>query len=193
MLKKFTLTQRLIGGIAVAVTLAFGTLVTISVQQSRQSAVEQAELGMRTQLDLVVTMLDYAQESLKTRVGDMLTLLEHDLPGAASVGAPVVTGARSLPRLRFGELEGNNNPEFLESYRKRNKVDSAFLVRDGDALYRASTLLKDAEGKYRVGESIKDDYAAIVLRGEIYAGTLERNGRRFALGAKPVKIGRAHV
>ena len=187
MLKKLTLTQRLIGGIAVAVTLAFGTLVTISVQQSRQSAVVQAELGMRTQLDLVVTMLDYAQESLKTRVGDMLTLLEHDLPGAASVGAPVVTGARSLPRLRFGELEGNNNPEFLESYRKRNKVDTAFLVRDGDALYRASTLLKTAEGKYRVGELIKDDYAAIVLRGEIYTGTLERNGRRFALGAKPVK------
>jgi hypothetical protein len=146
MFKRLSLTQRLLAGTAFAVTLAFGTLLAITVQQSRQGAVEQAELGMRTQLDLVVTMLDYAQEALKTRARDQLTLLEHDLPGKASVGAPVDTGKLKLPRLRFGEIEGNNNPEFLEAYRKRNGVDAAFLVREGDSLYRASTLLKDADG-----------------------------------------------
>ena len=186
MFKRLSLTQRLLAGTAFAVTLAFGTLLAITVQQSRQGAVEQAELGMRTQLDLVVTMLDYAQEALKTRARDQLTLLEHDLPGKASVGAPVDTGKLKLPRLRFGEIEGNNNPEFLEAYRKRNGVDAAFLVREGDSLYRASTLLKDADGKHRVGEAIKDAYAATLLRGETYTGTLERGGRLYVLGAKPV-------
>ena len=186
MFKRLSLTQRLLAGTALAVTLAFGILLAITVQQSRQSAVEQAELGMRTQLDLVVTMLDYAQDALKTRARDQLTLLEHELPGKASLGAPVATGKLELPRLRFGDLEGSNNPEFLEAYRKRNSVDAALLVRDGNALYRASTLLKDAEGKYRVGEEVKDNYAAILLRGETYAGTLQRNGRLYVLGAKPL-------
>ncbi|NUN62244.1 MAG: Cache 3/Cache 2 fusion domain-containing protein, partial [Burkholderiaceae bacterium] len=186
MFKRLSLTQRLLAGTALAITLAFGILLAITVQQSRQGAVEQAELGMRTQLDLVVTMLDYAQESLKTRARDQLTLLEHELPGKASLGAPVATGKRELPRLRFGELEGNNNPEFLEAYRKRNGVDAAFLVREGDTFYRASTLLKDADGKHRVGEAIKDAYAATLLRGETYTGTLERGGRLYVLGAKPV-------
>ena len=85
MFKRLSLTQRLLAGTAFAVTLAFGTLLAITVQQSRQGAVEQAELGMRTQLDLVVTMLDYAQEALKTRARDQLTLLEHELPGKASL------------------------------------------------------------------------------------------------------------
>ena len=92
MFKRLSLTQRLLAGTALAVTLAFGILLAITVQQSRQSAVEQAELGMRTQLDLVVTMLDYAQDALKTRARDQLTLLEHELPGKASLGAPVATG-----------------------------------------------------------------------------------------------------
>ena len=85
----------------------------------------------------------------------------------------MATGKLELPRLRFGELEGNNNPEFLEAYRKRNGVDAAFLVRDGDTLYRASTLLKNADGKHRVGEAIKDAYVATLLRGETYTGTLD--------------------
>ena len=186
MFKRLSLTQRLLAGTALAVTLAFGILLAITVQQSRQSAVEQAELGMRTQLDLVVTMLDYAQDALKTRARDQLTLLEHELPGKASLGAPVATGKLELPRLRFGDLEGSNNPEFLEAYRKRNAVDAAFLVREGDTFYRASTLLKDADGKYRVGEVIKDSYVATLLRGETYTGTLERGGRLYVLGAKPV-------
>ena len=186
MFKRFTLAQRLLGGIAIAVALAFGILVSITVHLFRQNSLEQAELGMRTQLDLVLTMLDYAQSSLKTRAGDMLNLLEHELPGRVTVGEPVVTGSRSLPRLRFGDMEGNNNAEFLEAYRKRNDVDAALLVRDGDALYRASTLLKNAEGKLRVGDQVKDPYAALLLRGETYTGTLQRNGRLYVLGAKPL-------
>ena len=31
--------------------------------------------------------------------------------------------------LRFGEIEGNNNPEFLEAFRKRNGVDAAFVTK----------------------------------------------------------------
>ena len=99
MFKRLSLTQRLLAGTAFAITLAFGTLLAITVQQSRQSAVEQAELGMRTQLDLVVTMLDYAQDALKTRARDQLTLLEHELPGKASLGAPVATPLD--PRIRM--------------------------------------------------------------------------------------------
>ena len=122
----------------------------------------------------------------KTHARDQLTLLEHDLPGKASLGAAVGTGKLKLPRLRFGEIEGNNNPEFVEAYPKRNGVDAAFLVREGDSLYRASTLLKDADGNHRGGEAIKETHAATLLRGETHTGPLERGGRLRVLGARPV-------
>ena len=49
------------------------------------------------------------------------------------------------------------------------------------------TLLKNADGKHRVGEAIKEAHAATtLLRGETHTGPLERGGRLRVLGARPV-------
>ncbi len=150
------------------------------------------ESGRRDAIDLSGIALHAHRRPIPDRVPPAtfkrlsLTRLEHDLPGKASLGAAVGTGKLKLPRLRFGEIEGNNDPEFVEACPKRNGIDAAFLVREGDRLHRASTLLKDADGQHRVGEAIKEAHAATLLRGETHTGPLERGGRLRVLGARPV-------
>jgi methyl-accepting chemotaxis protein len=193
MLKKYSLTQRLIGGISLVIAVVFSGLLSFTVWQSRSSAIAQAEAQMQTQLELVLTMLDYAQTALKTRSSTMLEMVERDLPGSASVAGSVQTGEHLLPQLHFGSLAANGNVQTLEDFRKRYGIDAAFLVREGDKFYRAATLLKDKEGRYRVGEEIKDDYAKSLLAGNSYAATLERNSKRYALSAKPLKDAQGNV
>ncbi|GAB2181083.1 methyl-accepting chemotaxis protein [Denitratisoma sp. agr-D3] len=195
LLKRFTLAQRVIGGTAGGIIVIFTLLVSLVTYQTGHNAVEQAQEDMRVQLNLAISTLDFAQESLKLRAKETLKTLIKTQPGTFSVRPErlVPTGNQSLPEIRVGMEIGNGNHALLERLRDIYRVDPALLVRHGDLLYRAATLLKTPDGNYRDGEAIKDEYTQKVLAGETYAGTLERSGKQYALIAEPIKDGEGNV
>lgn len=169
--------------------LAFGGLIVAVVMLSNRSVVEVARNNLATQVNLVANTLTYAQDSLKRNAQVALRVFERQLPGGARLsGKDVATGSAELPEIQFGNLVANGNLELLRAYREANPgQDPAVLVRKGDALYRAATLLKDPQGKSRNGEVVPDAYAKTVLAGQDYVGTLERSGKMYALAAHPLK------
>jgi len=195
MLNRYTLAQRLIGGTAIAVVLIFTLLVSLVSHEASKNALEQTQHDMRVQLDLAVSTLDYAQEALKHRASVTLKTIVKTLPGTITVRPDhlVQTGSKALPEIRIGGEIGNSNHALLERFKQVYQVDTALLVRDGDMLYRASTLLKAADGSYRDGEAIKDSYTVNLLKGESYAGTLERSGKQYVLVADPIKDAQGNV
>jgi len=195
MLNRYSLAQRLIGGTAIAVFLIFTLLVSLVSHEASKNALEQTQHDMRVQLDLAVSTLDYAQEAMKHRASSTLKTIVKTLPGTITVRPDhlVQTGSKALPEIRVGGETGNSNHALLERFKDIYHVDTALLVRDGDTLYRASTLLKTKDGAYRDGEAIKDDYAVNLLKGESYAGTLDRSGKQYVLVADPIKDAQGNV
>ena len=181
----------------IALVAAFAVAIMIAVQSgvvaylARQVAMTQTRSSLDGQAALIITTLEYAQDSLKTRAKDNLRDFVHQLPGKIHPGASAVaTGKESLPQLLAGTTSLNGNRDMLESYGKTNQGrEPAILVRQGDHFYRAATLLKDANGVTRIGEMVsdKESYVPNLLKGEGYAGTIQRSGKMFAIAVEPIK------
>ncbi|MDR1709238.1 MAG: Cache 3/Cache 2 fusion domain-containing protein, partial [Candidatus Accumulibacter sp.] len=94
----------------------------------------------------------------------------------------------NLPEVFIGETPIIDNQAFLEYWQKKEAgTNVAFLVPSGGKLYRASTLLKYADGSYRDGSEVDDDYAETVMRGQDYSGIIMRSGKMYALAVLPFK------
>ncbi len=180
------LRQTLIGAIVLCLIATAGLLAILS-SHVRQTALEESRLALKTQANLIVQTFQYAEENLKLSAQEALARFEAGLPRPHLTGEKITLAGTSLPELTFGNIRGIGNQQFLLDYKKNNPThDAAFLVKEGDRLYRGTTLLKNKDGAYRDGELISDEYTKVLLSGKPYAGTLERSGKLYVLAAKPV-------
>lgn len=186
-------TQVLLG----ILSLSLGAMLLLGIYLSshiRKVALQEVEAALNVETDLITRTLEYAQDSLEQRATFALDQLINDLPPARLTGQRVTLGDGQRPELMFGNIHGISNQAYLDEFRKQNVGhEPSFLIRDGDTFYRATTLLKDKNGKYRDGQAVTDDYTRQVLAGENYAGTLERSGRMYALAAKAIKDARGEI
>jgi methyl-accepting chemotaxis protein len=179
--------QTLIGVISVCVVAALMLFAILSVR-TRGIAHAESQNTLKTQTDLIARTLEYAEESMKRDALMAVEQFERELPPARLTGNTASIAGAARPELMFGDIRGIGNQAFLLNYKARNPShDVAFLLRDGNDIYRATTLLKDANGRYRDGERVTDDYTRTLLEGKVYTGTIQRSGKMYALAAKPMK------
>ena len=196
-MKNFPLSRQIVIVAAFAVALMIVVQIAVVAYLSRQLALQQTEASLNEQTSLIVSMLEFAQESLKERAASNLNAFELSLQGKIHLsGHSVMTGKESLPELLLGNSSLNGNSSLLEAYGKIYPGrEPAFLVRNGDRFFRAATLLKDKDGNSRNGEALseKEAYIPALIKGETYTGTIQRSGKMFAIAVKPIKDERGQV
>jgi methyl-accepting chemotaxis protein len=170
------------------VTLCLFIAVSLSVAlhfYSGSVARNAAINALKTQDELVGLTLTYAEEAMAREAARALEHFRATLPVARLTGKTI----NSLPELMFGDIQGNGNQAYLLAYKEQYpESDVSFMVRSGNALYRASTLLKNVDGRYRDGELIDDgDYTSTVLEGRTWVGMIHRNGKLSPLAVQPLK------
>ncbi|MCL2829612.1 MAG: methyl-accepting chemotaxis protein [Betaproteobacteria bacterium] len=180
--------QTLLGVVLICVFAAAGLSVTLS-SHTRQVALDESRSTLRTQTDLIARTLEYAEENMKRDAVTAEEQFESRLPPARLTGQKVPIGGTALPELMFGNaINGVGNQKFILDYKKTNPLnDPAFLIKNGDKLFRGTTLLKSADGQYRDGELVSDSYAQTVLSGKRHIGTIQRSGKIYALAVNPLK------
>ncbi|MDR3054275.1 MAG: methyl-accepting chemotaxis protein [Zoogloeaceae bacterium] len=186
--------QTLAGTVLICIIAAFLLSLVLSFY-TEQTALSESEATLKTQIDLVSRTLEYAEESMKHNARTELENFMHGLPPPRLTGRRVELGGATRPEIVLSDhIPGIHNQAFLLAYKERNpQADMAVLLQDGGNLYRASTLLKDANGRYRDGEIIVDAYAKTVLEGKLYLGTIQRSGKMYALAVKPLKDSASNV
>ena len=176
--------QTLIGVITLCLFIAVSLSIALHFY-SGSIARDAAVNALKTQDELVSLTLTYAEEAMAREAARALDHFKATLPVARLTGRTV----GGLPELMFGDIQGNGNQDYLLAYKERYpESDVSFMVRSGNALYRASTLLKSTDGRYRDGELIDDDdYTADVLGGRSWVGMIHRNGKLSPLAVQPLK------
>ncbi|MDR2365360.1 MAG: methyl-accepting chemotaxis protein [Zoogloeaceae bacterium] len=193
-LRRLPLAQQTLVGILLICVVAAVIFSFILSAYTRNTALEESQNTLKTQTDLIARTLEYAEESMKQDALTALEQFERELPSARLSGNTVEIAGAARPELMFGNVRGIGNQAFLLGYKARNPAhDVAFLLRDGNDIYRATTLLKDTGGRYRDGERVADDYARSLLEGKLYLGAIQRSGKMYALAAKPLKDERGEV
>jgi methyl-accepting chemotaxis protein len=186
---KLPMGRQLLCGIAALCLIAIVILSLYLSNYTRSVAVRETETSLKVQVDLITRMLQLVESSLKQQVQRAIDEWHYALPPGRLTGNRVTgSSGRSLPEIMFGDIHGNANPEFLEKFRKAHPgQDPAFLVVDENKVFRASTLLQDANGKYRDGGQVTDAYTKPLLEGKTYVGAIWRSGKLYILAVKPIK------
>src|SRR5574343_649813 len=196
-MKNFPLSRQILMVAAIAVAIMIGAQSLVVAYLARQIALKQTEASLNEQTSLIVSTLEFAQESLKERALSNLNAFESGLLGKIHLsGRTVQTGKENLPELVLNGTTLNGNLALLEQYAKTYPGrEPSFIVRSGDRFYRAATLLKDKEGQSRNGEvlSEKEAYIPVIAKGDSYTGTIQRSGKMFAIAVKPIKDGQGQV
>ena len=194
-IRRFSLAQQtLLGVILICVLAAAGLSIALS-SYTRQVALAESRSTLKTQTSLITRTLEYAEKSIKQAALTALEQFERGLPPLRLTGKTVLIGNAMRPEFMFGDtISGVSNQKFILDYKKHNPLnDVAFLIKDGDKFYRATTLLKDVAGQYRDGELVSDDYAQTLLAGNLHIGTVQRSGKIYGLAVRPVKDERGQV
>ena len=190
-MKRLPLSKQLLAVAALAAFLMIVAQSLVVAYLAKQSALARTQAALNEQAGLIITTLEFAQESLKARALENLRAFERTLPGPVRLsGRTVRQGQEELPELVAGNLVLSGNRDFLEHYGKLNSGrEAAFLVRQGERFYRTATLLKDANGASRIGEAVpeKESYIPNIAKGESFVGTIQRSGRMYAIAVTPVK------
>ena len=187
MLKSLALSTKIIIMSTLLGIVAFGVTLVYTVYKNEVNTQYTVNKELITQLDLVSTMLDYAQETLYNRNTTQLLNYRDDLGQSIKVDNAIKTGATTLPSVYIDDILLNNNNEALEKYKNLTKADLAYLIVKDNKLYRAATLLKNTDGTFRNGSEVTDDYSKVILEGKSYVGTLTRDNVFYSLAALPLK------
>ncbi len=158
---------------------------------AKELAISQAKTSLEEESKLIKSSVEFAQDSLKQMALSRSDLVKKEVSDTLEINLEkkVKTGNEMLPEVKVNGQTVNNSVEILNSLKaKYPEVDAAILLLYNDKVYRVSTLLKNKEGNYRFGEEVKDDYSKVLLSGKSYSGTLERNGKMYALAANPILI-----
>jgi methyl-accepting chemotaxis protein len=181
--------QTLIGVILICVVAAL-TLSFVLSTYTYRVAMEESRQTLDTQINLASRIIDYADENIRQEALSALDNFLSALPPPRRLDERALLNGVARPAFAFGDIPTISNQEFLLAYKEKNpNNDMAFLGNDNGTLFRATTLLKDKEGRYRDGENVRENYSEVVLSGKVFTGTIDRNGKKYALVAKPVKIG----
>ncbi|MDR2787905.1 MAG: Cache 3/Cache 2 fusion domain-containing protein [Candidatus Accumulibacter sp.] len=191
---RLSIGRQLLWGIVALCVVAIAILALFLWAYTREVALRETESSLKVQVNLGARALEYVEKSLKRQVERAIDQWDDTLHRGRTTGAKVRERGRQIPEILFGSLRGNGNRAYLEEYNRHHPgQDPAILVRDGDEMLRASTLLKDEDGNYRVGSVVTDDYIKPVLEGKTYLGTVWRQGKLYALAVKPIKDGAGRV
>ncbi|MDR0529437.1 MAG: methyl-accepting chemotaxis protein [Zoogloeaceae bacterium] len=180
--------QTLIGITLVSLVITISLALFLGAR-SKAFALAESEKQLDTQVVLLSDFLNFAKESMASQAKNSLDEFSRSLPSHRMTGNTLtVANGKNIPELVFGNIPGIANQTYLRKYQEANpSVSPAFLVASGGKMLRASTLLKSADGKYRDGEVITDDYVQTLLAGQGYTGIINRSGNLYVLGAMPLK------
>ena len=173
----------------------FGFTCFVSWSSDR-AALRQAEGDLRNQLKVIEAALDFAYNTaLAHSERDMQSFHALLKQPVTADGTLTRTGDNpNVPTLKLGNEVLNGNTRVLEEVRRSFGTEPAFLViRDGKVV-RASTLLKDSEGRSMMGTALAadDPVAVAVLKGERYAGIAIRFGKMYMMRTDPIRDDAGH-
>jgi methyl-accepting chemotaxis protein len=188
-LRRLPLAQQTLVGVICICALATLALSVVLSSHTHDIALSESENTLKTQTELIDRTVEYAKKNMQQDALMGLHAFERTLPKPIRVTDDrIAVGGANLPELMFGHLSGIANQQYLAEYQNENPAANvAFLVADAGRMYRATTLLKSADGRYRDGEPVTDDYVETLLAGETYAGAIVRSGKLYALAALPLK------
>ena len=167
----------------------FASMTAFVSYSSEKSALRQTEAELQTQLRLVTDSMEYVFDDHMARSVRNLSTFKELLNGeVVATGASISTNGTDLPVLKVGNEVLNDNLRIVSEYARLTNVEGAVLVRKGNDFYRATTMLKDKQGKSMVGTPIPTDEASVVQlrKGEIYTGLLMRNDRYYMSRMEPL-------
>ena len=181
----------IVASICVLATVVFGFGMNAYVNKV---ALDESQRILNEEIDTISRFVDYAEEVSENSARNALADFYGALGSPVIYGEVEVAGGVRVPDYALGGVRAMHNQEFLLAYQKRYPSRSAaFLVSDGQNFYRATTLLKDANGNYRDGEHIQDAYVQDLLAGREYLGLIARSGKMYALAATPLKDSNGRV
>ncbi|MDR2614031.1 MAG: methyl-accepting chemotaxis protein [Candidatus Accumulibacter sp.] len=186
---KLPMGRQLLYGIAALCLSAIVILALFLSNYTRSVALKETEISLNVQVDLITRTLQLVEDTLKQQVQNAIDEWISTLPPGRLTGNRVVgANGRGIPEIEFGDIHGNANTRYLEEFRRTHPgQEPAFLVKDGNEIFRASTLLKDADGRYREGDQVTDAYTESLLDGRTYIGIVWRSGKLYILAVEPVK------
>ncbi|MDR1424898.1 MAG: methyl-accepting chemotaxis protein [Azoarcus sp.] len=185
---RLPMSRQLFIGIVSLTLIGIAILSIFLSQYSSNVAAREAEISLQSNLDLISRTSDFANEVLQGTAAAALEKFIAGLPSPVLTGKHTVLGHAERPEVRFGDIPAFGNQTLLLQFQKNNPGhEASFMVRDGDRLYRATTLLK-RDGIYRDGEEITDAYAKTVIGGVRYLGMIDRSGKRYALVVEPLRV-----
>jgi methyl-accepting chemotaxis protein len=157
---------------------------------SDRAAIKQAEAGLRNQLKVVRTVLDYVYDNAEQRSQRESERFAGLLNGKLRVdGTLTKTGENpDVPTVKVGNETINGTVHYLEEMKRLTGTEAAILVKKGDALIRAATLLKDKDGKSMAGVAMSKDEGTTknILKGEPFSGIVWRNGKFYMMRGVPM-------
>lgn len=184
--------QSLVRQIAItgtAVSLAvFAILIGFTTHFTREAALAKTDEELSHQIEGIIQMLELSHDSAVAHARKGLDRVKDTL-GPLKIGPETQTqGSYQLPVVHSGERLVNGNTALLESLRKQTDADPALLLRSGDELVRAATLLKTKEGKSTEGTPIPagSPEAKALLAGKPYAGVVKRSGKYYVSAIEPI-------
>ncbi len=173
-----------------AVSLAvFAILIGFTTHFTREAALAKTNEELSHQIEGIIQMLELSHDSAVAHATKGLGRVKDTL-GDLKIGPETQTqGAYQLPVVRSGDRIVNGNTALLEALRKQTDADPALLLRSGDDLIRAATLLKTKDGKSTEGTPIPagSPESKALLAGKPYAGVVKRSGKYYVSAIEPLK------
>ena len=177
----------IIASVCALATVVFGFGMNAYVNKVAQA---ESQKILNEEIETVSRIVAYAADVGARDAREALKEFQSELGALTVYGYAELPGGARVYEFSLGATHAIHNQEYLLAYRKRFPSRStALLATDGRNFYRATTLLKDADGNYRDGELIKDAYVQDLLAGRDYLGLIARSGKMYALAAAPLKDG----
>ncbi len=185
-----SLTLRMVLVALTATILVMGAMTALIAWQSRTAAVQSTQREMTAAMMSTEQSLQLVVQTASSRSKDLLPIMIDMLGGEPRLdGTSVPTGeAGDAPRLVAGGATLNGNIAPLETLQRQTGADAAILIRHGGRWVRATTLLRDANGKPRIGSPVDpaDPLAAMLDAGKPATNLTQRNGKWYAISIQPL-------
>lgn len=171
--------------------LVMGIIIAVIAWQSRTNAVEAVKREMHTALEGADQSLQLVFQAASQRGRELLPVLIRSLGGEPVLdGTMVETGeAGQAPRLVIDGRTINGDTSILRTISENTGADPAIILKVNNRWVRAATLLKDEQGRVRIGSTIdpNDLIAKTLDKGVEFSGLVQRSGEWFALSIKPLR------
>ncbi|CUB00987.1 Cache 3/Cache 2 fusion domain-containing protein, partial [Thiomonas bhubaneswarensis] len=188
-------THRLQFRILVPITLlviAVIAIATYTLARNAQTQVdEEIQRESHQQIGEIVRTLDITKTLIDEQVhGSMKLLTERGQQlGAATLGAPVSLGDKTVPELLFGKTAMVNQFDLVDGVTKLFGGTATLFVRSGDDFVRVSTNVKKPDGARAVGTLLdpKGKVIGDIRNGKAFYGVVQILGNPFITGYEPMR------